>query len=179
MSDVALHRKFGRVCRIARCDVLVRCDFEVESYLRYQGSSFVDGSMPTLSLSDAGDGYSISRRSMTACWGSVQETRTRSAGLIHQRLAIPTSESRESFTPQCRRCAGVVRGDRNDKGHDAFLLDVRNFSILRGHSRLRRGDPRLPRPDHNRSDHIKRDRNHECAGSGAGCSGGHVQASRP
>ena len=48
LSDAALHRKFGR--RMQDRDLPTfsfDADFQVESYLRYQGSSFVDASTPT------------------------------------------------------------------------------------------------------------------------------------
>ncbi|WP_438810878.1 hypothetical protein, partial [Serratia marcescens] len=43
LSDPALHRKFGRKLQDRAMPTFsFDADFEVESYLRYQGSSFVD-----------------------------------------------------------------------------------------------------------------------------------------
>ena len=56
LSETALHRKFGR--RLQARDAIsfgFDADFQVESYLRHQGSTFVERPMRTLSL-HTGDG---------------------------------------------------------------------------------------------------------------------------
>ena len=42
LSDTAMHKKFGRDLRTDKLKYSFDVDFEVESYLRYQGSTFVD-----------------------------------------------------------------------------------------------------------------------------------------
>ena len=63
LSDAALHRKFGRRMQDRELPTFsFDADFQVESYLRYQGSSFVDVRRQQLSLFDAGDGLFRYRR---------------------------------------------------------------------------------------------------------------------
>ena len=64
LSDAALHRKFGRKFQDRENPTFsFDADFEVESYLRHQGSSFVERfDAELLSLPDPRDGLFRSRR---------------------------------------------------------------------------------------------------------------------
>src|SRR6187455_414907 len=81
LSDAALHRKFGRKFQDrANPTFSFDADFEVESYLRHQGISFVErfDANSYLYLTRAMI-TSTSRRTMTACWQTLSAARRRAS----------------------------------------------------------------------------------------------------
>ena len=70
LSESALHRKFGRNLQDRLAITYgFDADFQVESYLRHQGSTFVDGSTPIpISISPGRWTISTWRRSMAGSW---------------------------------------------------------------------------------------------------------------
>lgn len=128
MSDVALHRKFGR--RLQNRENLTygfEADFQIESYLRYQGQSFVDRfdansylyitrAMDYFDLAAGFDGNLIKAFSAykgAACVVSFSSD-----------WHYPPSDSRTIV--RAMMAAGVhvsALEVETDKGHDAFLLD--------------------------------------------------------
>jgi homoserine O-acetyltransferase len=128
LSDESMHGKFGRMLRDAedyRYEFGV--EFEVESYLRYQGESFVERFDPNsyLYISKAMDYFDLPRK-----YGSLTEAfeRTRAKFLVVSYSSdwlFPTYQSKEIVT-------GLTELDRDvtfielvsAAGHDSFLVDV-------------------------------------------------------
>ena len=138
LSDAALHRKFGRRFQDrVNPTFSFDADFEVESYLRHQGSSFVErfDANSYLYLTRAMDYFDLAADYGGVLAQAFRGTETRfcvisftsdwlfptvdSRAIVH---ALNASSARVSF-------AEIV----TDKGHDAFLLDEPElFAIMRG-----------------------------------------------
>jgi homoserine O-acetyltransferase len=138
LSDAALHRKFGRRFQDrVNPTFSFDADFEVESYLRHQGSSFVErfDANSYLYLTRAMDYFDLAADYDGVLAEAFRGTKTRfcvisftsdwlfptvdSRAIVH---ALNASSARVSF-------AEIV----TDKGHDAFLLDEPElFAIVRG-----------------------------------------------
>ncbi|HTO84661.1 MAG TPA: homoserine O-acetyltransferase [Methylomirabilota bacterium] len=137
LSETALHRKFGRNLQDrAAVTYGFDADFQVESYLRYQGSSFVD-------RFDANSYLYITRAmdyfDMAAEFGSVanafRNTPVRFCLVsFTSDWLFPTSESRALVHALNAVAANVSFVEiESDKGHDAFLLEEPEFfATLRG-----------------------------------------------
>ena len=128
MSETALHRKFGRRLQ-ARDAVSFTFDdiYEVESYLRHQGSTFVDrfDANSYLYITKAMDYYDISESYGSLSKGLAQ---TRSKYLVASFTSdwlYPSSQSREivSALMQVGRDVSYVELD-SSYGHDAFCWRV-------------------------------------------------------
>jgi homoserine O-acetyltransferase/O-succinyltransferase len=138
LSDAALHRKFGRRMQDRELPTFsFDADFQVESYLRHQGSSFVErfDANSYLYLTRAMDYFDIA-----ADHGGVL---ARAFGGIQTRFCVvsftsdwlfPTSESRALVHALNASSARVSFAEiETDRGHDAFLLEVPEFfDIARG-----------------------------------------------
>jgi homoserine O-acetyltransferase/O-succinyltransferase len=128
LSDAALHRKFGRKFQDrANPTFSFDADFEVESYLRHQGSSFVErfDANSYLYLTRAMDYFDL-----TADYGGVlanafRATRTRFCVIsFTSDWLFPTADSRATVHALNAAGARVSFAEiTTDKGHDAFLLD--------------------------------------------------------
>jgi homoserine O-acetyltransferase len=138
LSDAALHRKFSRRFQDrVNPTFSFDADFEVESYLRHQGSSFVErfDANSYLYLTRAMDYFDLAADYGGVLAQAFRGTKTRfcvisftsdwlfptvdSRAIVH---ALNASSARVSF-------AEIV----TDKGHDAFLLDEPElFAIMRG-----------------------------------------------
>jgi homoserine O-acetyltransferase/O-succinyltransferase len=128
LSDAALHRKFGRKFQDrANPTFSFDADFEVESYLRHQGSSFVErfDANSYLYLTRAMDYFDL-----TADYGGVlanafRATRTRFCVIsFTSDWLFPTADSRAIVHALNAAGARVSFAEiTTDKGHDAFLLD--------------------------------------------------------
>ena len=138
LSESALHRKFGRALQ-DRSNVTYGfdADFQVESYLRYQGQSFVE-------RFDANSYLYITRAidyfDLAADYDGVLANAFRG---VESRFCVisftsdwlyPTSENRAIVRALAAAAANVSFVEVvSDKGHDAFLLDEPNmFETLRG-----------------------------------------------
>ncbi|WP_068015014.1 homoserine O-acetyltransferase MetX [Rhodoplanes sp. Z2-YC6860] len=138
LSDAALHRKFGRKFQDRENPTFsFDADFQVESYLRHQGSSFVErfDANSYLYLTRAMDYFDLA----ADCGGVVAnafkgaETRFCVVSFTSDWL-FPTSESR-AIVHALNASGGRVSFAEiiTDKGHDAFLLDEPEFfAIVRG-----------------------------------------------
>jgi homoserine O-acetyltransferase len=132
LSDAALHRKFGRRMQDRELPTFsFDADFQVESYLRYQGSSFVErfDANSYLYLTRAMDYFDIAADHAGKLAEAFRDTRTRFCLMsFTSDWLFPTSESRDIVHALN---AGGVRVSfaeiETDKGHDAFLLDVPEF----------------------------------------------------
>jgi len=128
LSEAALQRKFGRSLQRDGLSWGFDADFQVESYLRHQGISFVDrfDANAYLYITRAMDYFDLPGR-----FGGVLAEGLR--GASHVRFCVlsftsdwlyPTAESREIV--KALNAAGARVGFveiASDKGHDAFLLD--------------------------------------------------------
>jgi homoserine O-acetyltransferase len=132
LSDAALHRKFGRRLQDRQMPTFsFDADFEVESYLRHQGSSFVErfDANSYLYLTRAMDYFDIAADHGGALAAAFRDTRTRFC-LVYftSDWLFPTSESRDVVHALNAGGARVSFAEiETDKGHDAFLLDVPEF----------------------------------------------------
>ncbi|WP_022719555.1 homoserine O-acetyltransferase [Rhodopseudomonas sp. B29] len=132
LSDAALHRKFGR--RMQDRDLPTfsfDADFQVESYLRYQGSSFVErfDANSYLYLTRAMDYFDIAADHDGVLAAAFRGTKTRFCVVsFTSDWLFPTSESRAIVHALNAGGARVSFAEvETDKGHDAFLLDEPEF----------------------------------------------------
>jgi homoserine O-acetyltransferase len=137
LSDAALHRKFGRRMQDRELPTFsFDADFQVESYLRYQGSSFVErfDANSYLYLTRAMDYFDIAADHNGKLAEAFRDTQTRFCLMsFTSDWLFPTAESRDVVHALN---AGGVRVSfaeiETDKGHDAFLLDVPEFLDIAG-----------------------------------------------
>lgn len=137
LSEPALHKKFGRNLQDrTQLTYGFDADFQVESYLRYQGSSFVDrfDANSYLYITRAMDYFDMARE-----FGSVANafrgTPVRFCLFsFTSDWLFPTSESRAIVHGLNAVAANVSFVEiESDKGHDAFLLDEPEFfATMRG-----------------------------------------------
>ena len=138
LSDAALHRKFGR--RFQDRDnptFSFDADFQVESYLRHQGISFVErfDANSYLYLTRAMDYFDLAADYDGVLANAYKETPTRFCVVsFTSDWLFPTSESRAIVHALNAGGARVSFAEIvTDKGHDAFLLDEPElFAIVRG-----------------------------------------------
>jgi homoserine O-acetyltransferase len=138
LSDVALHRKFGR--RFQDRDnptFSFEADFEVENYLRHQGSTFVErfDANSYLYLTRAMDYFDLAADYDGIVAKAFKGTSTRFCVIsFTSDWLFPTSDSRAIVHALNAGGARVSFAEiETDKGHDAFLLDEPElFAIVRG-----------------------------------------------
>ena len=139
LSDDAMHRKFGR--KLQSRDIIsfgFDADFQIESYLRYQGRSFVErfDANSYLYLTRAMDYFDLEKKFSTAIEFSPMPNQ-------HIRYLIisftsdwlfPTSENRKIVKTLNYFTRNVSFTEiETDKGHDSFLLDEPELdSIIKG-----------------------------------------------
>ncbi|MFI4976073.1 MAG: homoserine O-acetyltransferase [Caulobacterales bacterium] len=128
LSEAALQRKFGRELQRDGLSWGFDADFQVESYLRHQGASFVDrfDANSYLYITRAMDYFDLA-----AAHGGVLAEAFRRAREVRfcvfsftSDWLYPTSESRQIV--RALNAAGARASFveiESDKGHDAFLLD--------------------------------------------------------
>jgi homoserine O-acetyltransferase len=138
MSDAALHRKFGRRFQDRTNPTFsFDADFEVESYLRHQGSSFVErfDANSYLYLTRAMDYFDIAAEHDGVLANAFKNSPTRFCVVsFTSDWLFPTSESRAIVHALNAAGARVSFAEIvTDKGHDAFLLEEPElFAIIRG-----------------------------------------------
>ena len=128
LSDAALHRKFGRKFQDrANPTFSFDADFEVESYLRHQGSSFVErfDANSYLYLTRAMDYFDLAADYGGVLANAFKATPTRFCVIsFTSDWLFPTPESRSIVHALNAAGARVSFAEIvTDKGHDAFLLD--------------------------------------------------------
>jgi len=128
LSEPALQRKFGRELQRDGLSWGFDADFQVESYLRHQGASFVDrfDANSYLYITRAMDYFDIA----AGHGGVLANAFTRAR---HMRFCVlsftsdwlyPTPESRHIVRAlTASGCLVAFVEIESDKGHDAFLLD--------------------------------------------------------
>ncbi|PCJ92763.1 MAG: homoserine O-acetyltransferase [Hyphomicrobiales bacterium] len=129
LSEAALHRKFGRNLQ-ERDNVTFGfdADFQIESYLRHQGMSFVDrfDANSYLYMTRAMDYFDLYAEYDGKLAKAFQNTKTRFCCVsFSSDWLFPTSENRAVVHALIAAGASVSFVEvETDKGHDAFLLDV-------------------------------------------------------
>jgi homoserine O-acetyltransferase len=136
VSEAALTRKFGRKLQGAS-DILIGERFEVESYLEYQGSSFVRrfDANSYLTITRAMDLFDLGADHGGSLAAAFYGTRTRFLLVsFSSDWLFPTAQSRAIAKALNHVAANVSFVEiASDKGHDAFLLDEPDFHLtLRG-----------------------------------------------
>ena len=138
LSEDALHNKFGRSLQDRqRVTFSFNADFQVESYLRHQGSTFVDRFDPNsyLYITRAMDYFDLAAEHGGVLANAFKGTQTRFCVVsFTSDWLYPTRESRLIVHALNAVAANVsfVEID-SDKGHDAFLLDEPEFfATVRG-----------------------------------------------
>lgn len=134
LSEEALTRKFGRRLQAGAKDGAISLFgdiFEVESYLRHQGSTFVRrfDANSYLTITRAMDYFDLAADHDGDLGAAFRGTRTRFC-LVSFRSdwLFPTAESRAVARALNRAAANVSFVEiATDKGHDAFLLDEPDF----------------------------------------------------
>jgi len=135
LSDTALHRKFGRKLQDREVPTFsFDADFEVESYLRYQGSSFVErfDANSYLYLTRAMDYFDLAADHGGVLAEAFRNTRTRFCVVsFTSDWLFPTADSRAIVHALNAGGARVSFAEiESDKGHDAFLLDEPEFLAI-------------------------------------------------
>lgn len=137
LSEAALHRKFGRNLQDRNAVTWgFDADFQVESYLRHQGSTFVDrfDANSYLYITRAMDYFDLAAEhgSVAAAFAGTS-SRFCIISFTSDWL-FPTSESRELVHALNAVAANVSFVEiETDKGHDAFLLhEPELFETLSG-----------------------------------------------
>ncbi len=138
LSEPALHRKFGR--RLQDRDVVTfgfDADFQVESYLRHQGSTFVErfDANSYLYITRAMDYFDLEEKHQGVLADAFRDTPVR--------FCVVSFTSDWLYpTVECRRIVHALNGVAanvsfaeivSDNGHDSFLLDEPEFhKVLHG-----------------------------------------------
>jgi homoserine O-acetyltransferase len=128
LSEEALQRKFGRNLQdLAAKSFSFNADFQVESYLRHQGSTFVDrfDANSYLYITRAIDYFDLRAEYGDVLANAFKDTKTRFCVVsFTSDWLYPTRESREIVQALNAVAANVSFVEvESDKGHDAFLLD--------------------------------------------------------
>ncbi len=128
LSETALHRKFGR--RLQERDALsfgFEADFQVESYLRHQGSTFVErfDANSYLYITRAMDYFDLAAEHDGVLARAFAGTPVRFCVISCNSDGLcPTAESREVVRALNAVAANVSFVEvETDMGHDAFLLN--------------------------------------------------------
>jgi homoserine O-acetyltransferase len=138
LSDAALHRKFGRKFQDRSNPTFsFDADFEVESYLRHQGISFVErfDANSYLYLTRAMDYFDIAADHDGVLSNAFKDSPVRFCVIsFTSDWLFPTADSRAIVHALNAAGARVSFAEvKTDKGHDAFLLDEPElFGIVRG-----------------------------------------------
>ncbi len=131
LSEQALTRKFGRRLRGASALTFLEDVFEVESYLRHQGSTFVRrfDANSYLTITRAMDYFDLAAEHGGDLPAAFRGTRTRFfVASFSSDWLFPTTESRAIVRALNAAAANVSFVEiASDKGHDAFLLEEPDF----------------------------------------------------
>ena len=138
LSEKALQQKFGRnLQNRSERSFSFSADFQVESYLRHQGSSFVDrfDANSYLYITRAMDYFDLAVEHGDVLANAFRGTKIRFCVVsFTSDWLYPTSESKEIVQALNAVAANVSFVEvESDKGHDAFLLDEPvMFDCVRG-----------------------------------------------
>ena len=131
LSEAALARKFGRRLQGAKALTFLEDVFQVESYLRHQGSTFVRrfDANSYLTITRACDWFDLAADYDTNLSAAFAGTPTRFCLIsFTSDWLYPTAESRAVARALNGAGANVSFVEfQTDKGHDAFLLEEPEF----------------------------------------------------
>jgi homoserine O-acetyltransferase len=131
LSESSLTRKFGRRVRGEQAQAPFQDVFEVESYLRHQGDSFVRrfDANSYLAISRAADWFDLAADHDGDLASAFRGTHTRFCIIsFSSDWLYPTEENRAIARALNHAAANVSFVEiATDKGHDAFLLDEPDF----------------------------------------------------
>jgi homoserine O-acetyltransferase/O-succinyltransferase len=128
LSEEALHKKFGRQLQDrTKLTFGFDADFQIESYLRYQGLSFVDrfDANSYLYMTRAMDYFDLAEDYGGVLANAFRGSRTRFCVVsFTSDWLFPTSENRTIVHALNAAAANVSFVEiETDRGHDSFLLD--------------------------------------------------------
>ena len=128
LSEAALHRKFGRRLQNRAAPTFsFNADFQIESYLRHQGLSFVErfDANAYLYLTRAMDYFDLAEDHGGVLGHAFRGSKTRFCVMsFTSDWLFPTADSRAIVHALNAVAAPVAFVEvESDKGHDAFLLD--------------------------------------------------------
>jgi homoserine O-acetyltransferase len=132
LSKNGLQEKFGRKLQ-ERDDLKFSfdADFQIESYLRHQGSVFVDrfDANSYLYITRAMDYFDLTKEYNGNLSKAFEKTKTKFLVVsFTSDWLYPTSENKEIVIALNAIGADVAFVEiKSDKGHDSFLLDVPEF----------------------------------------------------
>jgi homoserine O-acetyltransferase len=138
LSEDALQRKFGRSLQEREAKTFsFNADFQIESYLRHQGSTFVDrfDANSYLYITRAMDYFDLAADHGGVLANAFRGTRTRfCVASFTSDWLYPTRESKAIVKALNAVAANVSFVEiESDKGHDAFLLEEPElFSTVEG-----------------------------------------------
>ena len=132
LSDEALQRKFGRNLQDRDAPTFTfDADFQIENYLRYQGTSFVDrfDANSYLYVTRACDYFDLAADYGGSLASAFKGTKTRFCVVsFNSDWLYPTAASRAIVHALNAAAASVSFVEiETDRGHDAFLLEVPEF----------------------------------------------------
>jgi len=132
LSEAALRRKFGRKLQDRdKISFGFDADFQVESYLRHQGMTFVErfDANSYLYITRAMDYFDLAAEHGGSLSAAFHRTPVRFCAIsFTSDWLFPTSDSREVVRALNAEAANVSFVEvETDKGHDAFLLDEPEF----------------------------------------------------
>ena len=132
LSKQGLQEKFGRKLQDkGSLKFSFDADFQIESYLRYQGSAFVDrfDANSYLYITRAMDYFDLEKQFNGNLSLAFKDTKSKFCIIsFSSDWLYPTSENKEIVIAlnACGANVGFVEIN-SDKGHDSFLLDVPEF----------------------------------------------------
>lgn len=134
LSESGLERKFGRDLQDRDAVTFgFEADFQVESYLRHQGVTFVDRFDPNsyLYITRAMDYFDLISANGGMLANAFTNTKTRFCVMsFSSDWLFPTQESKKIVHALSAATAKVSFVEvQTDKGHDAFLLDEPEFFV--------------------------------------------------
>jgi homoserine O-acetyltransferase len=138
LSKTALHRKFGRRLQDRKEFTYgFDADFQVESYLRHQGSTFVDrfDANSYLYITRAMDYFDLAAEHEGILANAFKDAKTRCCIFSFTTdWLFPTEENRQIVRALNAVAANVSFAEiESDNGHDAFLMDEPEFhKVLAG-----------------------------------------------
>ena len=135
LSDDAMHRKFGR--KLQSRDIIsfgFEADFQIESYLRYQGQSFVNrfDANSYLYLTRSMDYFDVVKSFSNSIEFPISENNHINYLVISftSDWLFPTHENKEIVKKLNYFMRNVSFIEiKTDKGHDSFLLDEQDLDL--------------------------------------------------